>query len=524
MRRLTILLVSLLVASVVATTGATAALETRPADLAIEQPHYIDGDVSRSSANGTTVYEAEGEELLLGPKNFAPSDVVSSGVEESAGDLSLDKDLGVYRFSTTTDGSYNLYWTVETTRSTATPTTNTTANGTTGNATASTETVRIQYTATVRVDAGDRRHIPAGQLEAQREAAANWSEWEDSVKSEEVAGPDANMEEESQLAINLLKLRYNPGTALTGNFTQILLSLFITLGGLFVLLLFGGYHYVTRRSDIGFRHKRESLDAERADLEDQLLKADERDRLSALEGMDWNDIFPDNIARAFREAFGETVLDGYLQIQESLLPSNLIRDRLEAMSGEYVAVVEREDVATDGGAEAETRIVDAELRSADELDDQEDDTETVALEDPSEDLVEALSWDDPELRSFDLPDQELDQSEFSTTLEGATLEELVEEYDVEMRQFGDNREVFAEYLLEFLVSVHEHEFTDEEGRVRPIRYVFNLFLRTSRLLDEQHEMPLAAYQSEHIEYLLRNYDHDEEISEYVSEVSEGKYA
>lgn len=532
MRRITLLLASLLVASVVATTGASAALETRPADLAIEQPHYIDGDVSRSSANGTTVYEAEGDRLLLSPQNFAPGDVVSSGVEESAGELSLDKDLGVYTFKPSKDGSYNVYWTVEETRQTTTPSGNSTANGTAANATTSsteTETVRVQYTAVLRVETGDRQHIPAGELEAQREAAANWSEFEGAVKSEEVAGPDADMGEESQLAVNLLKLRHHPASALTGNFTQILLSLFITLGGLFVLLLFVVYHYLSRRSDIKFRHKRESLDAERADLEDQLLEAEERERLSALEGMDWNDIFPDDVARAFREAFGETVLDGFLELQESLLPSNLIRDRLEAMSDEYVAVVEREDVATDGGEDVDesddvaARIVDAEVRPADELEDV-DDVETVGLEEPSEDLVDALEWDDPELRSFDLPAQELDQSEFSTTLEGATLEELIQEYDVEMRQFENNREVFAEYLLEFLTSVHEHEFTDEEGRVRPIRYALNLFLRTSRLLDERHETPLAAYQSEHIAFLLANYDHDEEVSEYVNDVSEGRYA
>jgi len=512
-KRASSLLALLVVVSLVAPTGA-AALEQRNAVLSIDQPHYIESDVQESAVNGSTVYEAEGPSLEIRPRNFAPGDVRSFGVEESAGSLSYDSSMGVYVFETDRDGTYNLYWTVNETR---------VVNETRGNETVETrESVRVQYSASLRVESSERTHIPASQLEGVREDAANWSEFTSAVRSEEVAGPNANMEEESQLAVNLLRLRYHPLSALTGNFTQVLLTLFITLGGFFVLLLFATYHYLTRRSDIKFRHRRESLDAERADVEDQLLELDERERLAALEGMDWNDIFPDDVARAFRESFGENVLEGFLRIQESFKPSNLVRDRLEAMDSEgYVAVVDREDVATDGGADVESRIVDARIVSDTNL---EPGDEPVDLSEPSEDLLDALAWDDPELRSFDLPSHDLDQSEFSTRLEGATLEELIEEYEVDMRQFDGNKEVFAEYLLEFLTSVEGHEYTDEDGRVRHLRHVLNLFLRVSRLLDEKHETPLAAYQSEHIAYLLANYERDEEISQYVDEVREGRYA
>jgi len=513
MRRATSILAVLVVVSLVAPTGA-AALEQRSADLAIDQPHYIDGEVKQSAVNGSTVYEAEGESIEIRPRNFDPADVRSFGVEESSGSLSYDSEMGTYVFEAGRDGTYHLYWTVNETR---------VVNETVGNETVERrESVRVQYSAALRVESGERTHIPASQLEGIREDAANWSEFSGAVRSDEVAGPDADMGEYTQLAIDLIRLKEHPLSALTGNFTQVLLTLFITLGGMFVLLLFGLYHYLSRRSDIKFRHRRESLDAERADLEDQLLDLDERDRLSALEGMDWNDILPDDVARAFREAFGETVLDGYLRIQETLKPSNLVRDRLEAMSSEgYVAVVEREDVATDGGADVETRIVDARIAPETDV---EPGVETVDISDPSEDLLDALDWDDPELRSFDLAAHDIDQSEFSTRLEAASLEELIEEYEVEMRQFDGNKEVFAAYLLEFLESVEGHEYTDEEGRVRHIRHSLNLFLRVSRILDERHETPIAGYQSDHIAYLLANYERDEEISQYVDEVREGRYA
>jgi len=486
-------------------------LGTQPAQLAIEQPDYISEDVTQSKVNGTHVYTVHTGEVDINPQNFNSSQVVGYGVEENAGRLTFDDRMGVFQFNSQgNEGTFTLYWEVREKRTVED-----------GNNT-SVETVRTRYSAIIKVSSNATyQHIPAGDLDQQREDAANWSAFESELKN--IAGSEVDVEEKTQLALDMLNLRLNPLSALSGNFTGILLALFITLSGLLVLALFGGFHLVTRLSDIKYRNRTESLKAEEDEINEKLAELNLREKKQALQNMDWNDIFDDDYrARAFRDALGETVFDGAVRLQTLVLPEHIIHDRLQAMSqAGYVGVVDREDVATDGGdGDGQPAITNAELASEDNVD---EDAETVDLSQPSDEFIHALDWSDTELRSFDLPNADVDPDELVTKSRPMDLEELMEELEVQRQDF-DTPEEFGEYLAEFIQSVRSHDYTDDDGSPNELRYTLNTFLQLAQIMRDRQGVPLFDLLGDAVERALVDHDPVKDAEETVKDVEAGKYA
>lgn len=500
MKRL--LLLGLLLVATVA--GPASAVDVRPAELAIEQPHYVDGEVTESRDNGTPIYTVQDGRLKILPQNFGNGDVVGFGVETEGASLSYNEQLEVFEFRTEHTGTFRLYWSVEIDREV------------TQNNTTTTETVRQRYVAVVRVEEnGEYDHVPAGSLEEQRDAAENWSAFAGAVR--DIYGKDANLERRTQQAIHLLQLQADPLGALSGQFTSILLTLFITLGGLVVLLLFGVWHVGVRWSDIRYIHREESKKATDQDIEDRLVELKHEERQRMLQNTDWNDLLEDdNLARAMRDVFGETVYDGTCRLQELTLPENLVRDRLGVMGlNGYVGVVER-----DGD-----EIVDADLRTELTV----DEAETVELTDSPEEFLDALDWSHPDLRSFDLAGAETTHADVDpedrpdVSLEALDLEELMERLEVQQQDF-ETPDVWGEYLLEFVEDVRQSEYTDEHGTPDATRYVLNAWLQTAQLERDCFDVPLLEYLGEAIEHALADRDPVASAEQVVSKVEAGKGA
>jgi hypothetical protein len=509
-RLLAVLLVLSVVMPAVGTVGAQLADER--AELAVEQPGYVGSDVAVDRTGNATTYRAEGERLLLKPTNFDTKDVVDFGVGQQGAELAYDERLDVYRFSPDAAATYPVFWTVEERREVVG------ANNTT-----SVETVRVRYSARINVSRTTLDHIPPSRLEQTRSDAQNWTAFESGVRSEEVAGPNVDMEQATQTAINLIRLQNNPLAALSGNFTQIAVLLIASLGGLLMLAVLIGWHAYSRYADVSELRERRQLDSERADLEQQLEDLETKETLATLEGMDWNHLFPDDVARAFREAFGETVLDGWLRLQAALEPRRLVRDRLQAMSDDFVAVTDREVTMSDGGADAspETDVSATLYPHVESPEDAEDRTHD--LTDPPEWLVDAVDWADPELRQFDLTSADLDHEDLDTQLESPTVEEIVERHDIQLeRDFDGDKEQFAQYLAEFFRSVADHDISDAKGQPRRIRVAANVFLRASRILRDRHQFPGAAYPAEHWELVATEFSTEDEVAQYVSDVQSGR--
>lgn len=85
---LTIVVLAAMLTSVLAG-AATANIQNasgaEQAQLAVEQPHYIDSRVQTTSEDGDRIYQVQGEEIELQPTNFDSGDVVGFGSSTEGG-------------------------------------------------------------------------------------------------------------------------------------------------------------------------------------------------------------------------------------------------------------------------------------------------------------------------------------------------------------------------------------------------------------------------------------------------------
>lgn len=505
-----VLVVTLLVPSVAVAQDAT----VRSASLAIQQPDYVDGDVTEASQNGTRLYTAAGETLEIVPLNFNQSDIVDFGVRSAQASLTYDDTFDEYVLNAENGtGTYQVYWLVN--------------EQVVDDNTTETQTVR--YTALIRVSGGvDLVHRPAGDIEAVRDDAANWQELNATLHASGfVDGGPAAVERTLQEMMNWYQLRKSPLAALTGNFTAVGILLVTTIGGALWLLLWGGYHqrvvrYLYRKLNI-----HEAIESEEGSAKETIAELDQREKLQALQNMDWQDIFgDDHIAAAFREQFGETVGEGTIEYLAVTRPRNILRDRLQAMGHDgYVAVVE-DRAATDGGSTTGHLIASARVEPPAAGLEDVDDHDIIDLAAASDDTLDALladgvlDWDATPIRTFDLTTADYDPIEMETPLESMNLQDLIEELRADMRHF-DSPGAYGEYMREFLQSVREHPFCDEHGRVDELRYAMEQFLQHAQLLDDRFDYPLMHWHAQAWERAVIDYDPEQEAADLVRGVREG---
>lgn len=525
-RTLTTFLIGLLVLSSVATLPsvgmANAQQAAHPADLAIEQPDYVGGEVDTSTVNGTNVYSVNYGEISLRPQNIDSDDVVSHGVEEDVGSLSYDSEFDEYEFDAEGhNGTFTVWWVVETEQ---------VVNGSDGNETVTTDTQR--YEAIIDVtQTPEYQHYEAGALEETREAADNWDQYVvDRVRS--ISGEDADVVSEVQYALDLLNFRRNPGELLTGGYwTAVLIVLGLAgIGGSLLFLQGTIVHYAVRLAELMRLRKIETRRADEDTIDEKIEEQDLRDIQRALDNNDWNDIpgVSDRFARALRETLGENVRHGSIRLAEMLRPMNLIHDRLLAMGQNgWVAVVTR-DASTDGGEgddgddNAQGAITTVELKRESELDRSElaADQAVDTLDEPSEELIAMLDWDSEALRQFDLAEASFDPEESGAELRGIDFEELMRETNASRQDFETPRN-FGLYIQQLIEHVREHEFTDTDGRINEVRWVMNELLNIANVEDDLFDFPLLAFAGEGVERQLIEDDPVEEAHETVRKIKEG---
>lgn len=518
----TLLLAVLLITSVAATplAGGLAAAqngETTAATLAIDQPEFVDGGVRTATENGTRIYEVGHDTVELRPQNFQTEDVVSYGIDEDVGSLSYDREFDRYTLDADgNEGTFTLWWTVETER---------TVGNETENQTTVTETQRFE--AVIRVtETASYEHYQSGELEEQRNDAANWSDVEGQIQS--ISGSNADVKSELDVALGLLDIRRNPADILGGGYFAALLTIVLTAGG--ALLFFQGtvVHYAVRLGELMRLRKVETRRADEDTLDEKLSEIEQQERDRVLNNHDWNDLpgVSDRMARALRETFGENVREGSIRLAELLRPHNLIHDRLLAMGQHgWVARVERPE-RTDGG-DVDDDADPAPIESVELVRESTVDREALPagveiddLADPSDELVEAVDWDAQALREFDLADVALDTEKMETSLRGMDFEELMRETNAARSDF-ETPHIFGEYVQELLISVRDHEFTDSDGRVDEVRWVLNELLNVADVEDDLFQFPLLSFAGEGVERQLIEDDPVTEARETFAAIEEG---
>lgn len=505
----------------------TAAPETRTADLAVQQPSYVNSSVSVTEQNGTRVYHVQGSEIELAPVNFDSGNVVAYGVATAGGELAYQSEFREYVFKPTKTGTYTLYWTVERT---------VTVNNSTGNGTREV-TRQYRYEARIRVDGKlDMVHQPAGTLAQLRSDARQWREFNASIQPLRQRGMFVSLgfkdppstDDLVQGMINAWLVVHDPIGSLSGDFTVIVFMIASTLGG-WLFLLFVILPLVLSNAYLYYRYQRkESIEAAEGTLARRIADFEQRVREQALANKPFTSIYgDDHLAGAMREE-GRNPVQAVTNFRSKLRPRYLMHAQLQAMAASgWVAVVDDRTTA-DSDSDGSESVADREtIRSAHVAREEtvNDDADVVSLEmdSPDDPLLDALDWSQREIIEFDSASADFDRSEIqSTPIDVYDLDELMELTEADMRQF-ESVDDAAEIYMTLFEEVREHPLTDDNGVPDTLRYWLEQHLDAANVLNDRFEMPYDIY-VRIFERALVDYDEGEQARDTLSDVREGAYA
>lgn len=476
------------------------------ADLSIRQPEYVDGAVERFSADGLTGYRVAGPEQLIRPQNFDPDDVVNAGVATQGGQLSYDRSLGVYVFDPQgNEGTFELFWTVEQTVQ---------QDGENGSQPV---TERRQYEAAIRVTGkAAMEHQPAGTTQQAQADAQKWREFNSTVSDIResdllLQGSAVTNDQIVESALNLYVTARDPPRALQGGFTQFHVLVLLGGVGFTAAVLFWAFIGIRAWYKERKRNQRyEAIEDAEGELNERLRALDEEQRRQAFNNWEWRDIVSnDHLADGLR-ALGDTPREAYERLSnEILLPEVWIRDKLATMGADgYVAVVDERD---DGD------IVDAHLAPHDDVDDS---AEIVELQDELPDSLFPIVTNDQKFRSFDLRKADVEP----TDVEGATtldIDALHEELDRQLDWF-DDPEQGAELLYEFVDTVADSPYSDDDGTPIATRRALNEYLHEASLLRDTFAFGLPRQQANLLEFSLSSYDPAAAADKFRHDVEDGR--
>lgn len=503
------------------------------ADLAISQPSWVDNDVDVDRSGNVSVYSVRGATVQIAPQNFDADAVVDARVRPDGAELSYDERFDYYVLSTETNGTFTLSWTVR--------------EQTRVNRTIDNETVRVvtnatrRYQARVNVETQDIRHLTADSLETTRRQADNWTtlvgEWR-------AFAPDRSVESLAEFSITAIRTRYDWTSWLTGTWGVVILTLVSSVSG---LLLLGidrtreliSYYLLQREIN-----RRESLDADRADLEEQLDRIDEHERTLELGDSDLHDwIEDDEWAAELSDAFGvETMGEWFPKFIEVNEPRAVLHDRVQAMAlCGYSLALSWDDAR---GELTGRLIVPPEERGPDAL---RPDEISVPLHDelpspspgdwpydhlpkPTGDTVdhvetalELIDWaDDDALWAFEMTDAEFDRERLTTAAAGpSTVGELAQRITAGRERLGSD-ERYAELCLDLVEDVRRHHYNGVHEDPDHLRTRLNYLLSTSTRLADEAGLPMAQLMRDHLRSMLRRHDPTEDARETFYRSQEGR--
>jgi hypothetical protein len=497
-----VLVVVTLLSGALAPMAVTAAPETQTAQLAIDQPSFVEGSVTQQREDGQVIYSVQHGTVELKPQNFDADSVVGFGAEEG-GSLTYDEEMDQFRFDVADGetGTFTLYWEVR--------------GAPTGNATnGSGEAVR-RHEAVVDVESnGEYQHLAAGSLERIREDADIGQRFREAAV--DIFGEDVVIEDQLQASINFMKLRNNPLRALAGGYTSTWMLLILGgAGANLVLVTILGFALFQQRHNIALVNRYVARGRDETEVREQLRDLDLKEKIRVLSRVDFQDIWPDDrVARAYRR-LAETPFRAIQRLRSVRDPANLLSYRLQAMGQcGYVGAV---DCKSDGTTDYET----ARVLPEDEYPDDADTVEKEELSNPDDKFVEALlGTGDPEVVNFDLPGADFDPDAISVTAELKSVDEFLEEMELRRDDF-ENPEEFGEYLRQMLEFVRQHEITDPNGEMDEIDYILTVWVDEADLMGDRYGLPQIGFEAEAITADLEQRDAVEQASNAVERLQSG---
>ncbi len=490
--------------------------DARAARLVVRQPHYVDSDVERRTTNGTPVYVARGQELVLRPEGFDSEAVVDVEVSPT-GELDYDRDMGVYRFRPSETGTYTISFVVRETELVGS---------------ADSRTVTVRYVARVRVSGGlDLIHRAQSELAGIQEAAANWREW--NATAHGIAGEDVPTQALMEEAANLLKLRHQPVSFLTGNYTQVLMLMLIGgLGGWIVLAQFTGLPALAYFRERARNSRFNVAEAEEGTAKEAQAELDELDRRQQPQTTRLHDLFDDpRWVAALEQAYGPTLGDVAERFRADAVPSVMVARFLQILGANgWVGIEADHDalgiVPADGDdAEAAEIVLRRETEVPGEIAREHDDI----LADPkvhdltgvtgTEDRIERFDWS-AVYRAFDVEEIETLPEDIQEG-EGFDVEAIAERFDIDVRQFDDVGDLGR--CLERTVSfIHDSPtLCDAQGNVDESAYALGRLQKLAQFMDDRYDWPEFGLLREEIRLARQQHDPNAEVQRLVDRVQQG---
>lgn len=424
----------------------------RNADLRVTQPGYVDSPVDTDSENGTIVYQASGEELLLTLENDRAGTITNYGVEEA--EASMVKRGDTYVFTPDASGTYSVWWTDD--------------SGST-------------YRAYVQIDTAGYVHLPKEEHEAQQAKADAWGEFVTMLDRAGIVDGDESIEHlltVADEAVQWYQFYLSPFSALTGGFIAILTILISEPGGwLFLALLL----LVFGLSTFTIVRRNRKLERQFRDIED----LDEADRRA------WEQEIKRNASKSTLQDWGLTDAGAEAVKQHtgarnprqfaSWIAGNIGEFRvIRALLGAYEQLGHEIEVRRSPDGE----LLDAELVQPDASREGDDEAvaadggdiqaETIPPSEAGDDVLKRLEW--TELEGDVLWHPEVDASALDLPVQNDRHSDgvdLIEDADIPIGEDGADhyilkrREEFVDVLIEIVEEAAASTYTDEDGRPRP---------------------------------------------------------
>ena len=512
-RKILTAVAALLMVSSLATGAAAGATDTVDADIIIDQPEFVDDGVEVNQTGDGPVHRVTGSSFDIWLTSANHSAIQRWGVSEGSGDIQYDEARDHWTFEPAGNGTMVLYWIEQSERQRTVQT----GNGTEQQ----TETVTIRHEATIRVDDTSWVHRPAAEDRDLQRSADNWSALESEISRE---FPDRETDEVISSALSKEMFFGDAFDSYFADMQAVILMLVLRPGGLTLLGLFVGTSLLATYSGLRYKNRAQKQLREERQLEEEKRDVQIDKTKQIIQQCDYNDIFPDDTARALRELLGSNPWVGFKQYLQVRSPQKIKATMLQLMGqvgyegrversadGEVVAawVVtdEADDVATDGGG---TTVESVDLTK---LDDGKPDHRAI---------IDAIPGSDIDERIFDSP-QDLDPQQVDLPIDNRDIEdaELLQELQPRFPDDFENEQHMAECLAELMAFVENHpHYTDADGDVREGMDLLSFMAEIDTVLADQADFPVATTLRKQLYWIADDMDVEGKLDEEMQTIAD----
>jgi len=511
------------------------------AELDIEQPSWVDDDLSVDRTDNRTIYEVSGDEFEVIVENANHSDVDRVDVVDGSADIEYDDHRDVWHVEPDGEGTVSLQFIADE------PVLDSDGNETS-------ETEETRYAATLRVSDTDWTHLETADHDETRQDAQNWSAVESEANS---IAPERSVDSVLSTGFAAAQFLDSPGAALSTDIQGVMLMLVLRPGGLVILSVFLLLIGVTAASGFRWRHRFESQLEEHDRAAQEMKEAWLNKSRKVLQQCEWSDLLPDHLAQTMYDMWGPNVWQGFKNYQLMRSPTHTKGLWLQMMGQiGYTGVVHYD---ADGNVTQARALTQNEYEdeyggfdvggSSDDPDDgsrpdvidvdggpTETDGGLLETEELARFRFEDLRFDDPEHRDIidAIPVDDMDESVFlpSIDIDPEPLSLPIDNHNIddaelvallEPRIPGDFQtyEQMARVhgqLLEYVVT-HPH-YTDSDGQVREEMDLLSFMSEMDSVLADKAEFSAADIQRRMNYWVAEHMDRNDEVDHTLREAFE----